>query len=72
MYRKQCSRCMSLSYSSSDMGEWHCPYCANDLTDLKAKVANHAVNISSIEEKMNQQRGLEIYRQIHRPLSQRI
>lgn len=72
MYRKQCSRCMNLSYSSSDIGEWHCPYCAYDLTDFKAKVANHTVDISSIEEKLNKQRGLETYRQLHRSLSQRV
>lgn len=72
LYRKQCLRCMNLSYSSSNFGKWQCPYCANDLTDFKAKVVNHAVNLSSIDEKLNQQRGLETYRQIHISLSQRV
>jgi hypothetical protein len=35
-------------------------------------VVNHAVNLSSIDEKLNQQRGLETYRQIHISLSQRV
>lgn len=72
MYTKQCLRCMSSSYSSSDLGQWQCPYCAIDLTEVKAKVVNHIVNISSIDKKMNQQRGLETYRQIHISLSQRV
>lgn len=47
------------------MGGWHCPYCANDLTLDKAKIINHSVNIPLIEKIMNQQKGLETYRQLN-------
>ncbi len=33
VYRKDCSRCMRPSFSSSEIGEWICPICGKDLTD---------------------------------------
>lgn len=32
MYRKNCPKCHRPSYSSSEIGEWLCPVCGNDLT----------------------------------------
>ncbi|WP_214780356.1 hypothetical protein [Bacillus sp. ISL-45] len=32
MYRKNCDRCNRPSFSSSEVGEWLCPICGNDLT----------------------------------------
>lgn len=55
---------MSTSYSSSNHGQWQCPYCANDITEINARVVNHKISVSSIEKKMYQQRGLETYRTI--------
>jgi len=33
IYRKNCDKCHRPSYSSSEIGEWHCPICNNNLTD---------------------------------------
>jgi len=32
MYQKNCDRCNRPSFSSSEIGEWICPVCGNDLT----------------------------------------
>jgi uncharacterized Zn finger protein (UPF0148 family) len=32
VYRKNCDRCNRPSFSSSEVGEWLCPVCGNDLT----------------------------------------
>lgn len=32
MYRKNCDRCNRPSYSSSEIGEWLCPVCGQDMT----------------------------------------
>lgn len=32
VYRKNCERCFRPSFSSSEVGEWLCPVCGNDLT----------------------------------------
>lgn len=32
LYRKNCDRCNRPSFSSSEVGEWLCPVCGNDLT----------------------------------------
>jgi len=32
VYRKNCDRCNRPSFSSSEVGEWLCPICGNDLT----------------------------------------
>lgn len=40
MYRKNCNRCNRPSYSSSEMGEWVCPVCGNDLTKAPFFYAN--------------------------------
>lgn len=34
MYRKHCDKCNRPSFSSSEFGEWLCPVCGNDLTNL--------------------------------------
>jgi ribosomal protein L37AE/L43A len=34
MYKKICNRCTRNSFSSSESGEWICPSCGNDLTQL--------------------------------------
>lgn len=34
MYKKFCERCQRPSFSSSETGEWKCPVCRNDLTNL--------------------------------------
>lgn len=39
MFKKTCTLCNKSSYSSNDKGKWICPYCANDLTLVQAKVA---------------------------------
>lgn len=65
LYTKQCTRCKHKSYSSSNMKEWQCPYCAQDLTDHKAKPVNHHLNIDDIYKKVFQKQGLKIYKQIH-------
>ncbi|MBY0122944.1 hypothetical protein [Bacillus sp. S/N-304-OC-R1] len=32
MYQKNCDRCIRPSFSSSEIGEWLCPICGNNLT----------------------------------------
>ncbi|RIW36103.1 hypothetical protein D3H55_06500 [Bacillus salacetis] len=34
MFKKHCQRCSRPSFSSTETGEWLCPSCGNDLTDL--------------------------------------
>lgn len=53
---------MKSSYSSNNFGQWACSSCAYDLTDVRARVANHSANISSLNQKLNLNRGLEIYK----------
>lgn len=53
---------MKSSYSSNNFGQWTCPSCAHDLTDVKARVANHSANISSLNQELNLNRGLEVYK----------
>ncbi|MBT2688465.1 hypothetical protein J7I93_09750 [Bacillus sp. ISL-47] len=33
MYQKNCDKCGSPTFSSSEIGHWHCPCCGNDLTE---------------------------------------
>jgi ribosomal protein L37AE/L43A len=33
--RKLCGCCGGYSYSAIHSGEWKCPYCGNDLTDVE-------------------------------------
>jgi len=39
MIRKYCPVCDEYSYSSSPYGEWLCPTCGEDLTDVPAEPA---------------------------------
>ena len=39
MYQKKCSSCGENSYSSSKKGEWKCPVCCNDLSDVETVIA---------------------------------
>jgi len=36
MYRKNCYKCSRPSFSSSNRGEWICPICGENLSELKA------------------------------------
>jgi uncharacterized Zn finger protein (UPF0148 family) len=37
MVSKQCPECKQNSYSASEKGEWLCPNCGKDLTNIKTK-----------------------------------
>jgi len=41
MYMKECPGCKKKAYSASDRGEWSCPHCNEDLTDLEAKIPDN-------------------------------
>lgn len=43
MYKKYCNRCFHSSYSSCNVGEWLCPTCSQDLTNMKAIVASNQI-----------------------------
>lgn len=64
MFKKLCSRCMCMSYSSSNLANWLCPHCANDLTEEKAKKVDHTINISLMNKRLDQQMGINTYRQL--------
>jgi hypothetical protein len=57
---------MGQSYSSTHLGQWQCPYCAYELKEVKAKVVNHSVNLSTVDKSMTQRRGLVTYREVHK------
>lgn len=35
MVEKTCDKCQKPSYSSNYQGEWICPYCGKDLTEIQ-------------------------------------
>ena len=39
-YRKICPECGQKSFSASKLGEWTCPYCGKDLTEIEAEDKN--------------------------------
>lgn len=41
MFIKICPSCDKKSYSSSKKEEWVCPYCGEDLTNIKPKTPNN-------------------------------
>ena len=45
MYKKYCNRCFHSSYSSCRVGEWLCPTCSHDLTNMKAIVASNQTEL---------------------------
>jgi len=47
MYKKLCTRCYHSSFSSCHTGEWICPTCSKDLTDMKAIVASSHAEVPS-------------------------
>ena len=44
MYTKICPECDKKSYSASNDGEWNCPHCKQDLTEVEARVPNNIDN----------------------------
>ncbi len=54
MYKKHCNRCYHSSYSSCHVGEWLCPTCSQDLTNMNAIVASN--QISGVNLKHNYQK----------------
>lgn len=56
MYRKNCDKCYRPSYSSTEMGEWLCPICGNDLTSYPffdaITLERMIVNIIPIQQKL--------------------
>lgn len=55
---------MCMSYSSSNLANWQCPHCANDLTEEKGKKVDHSINIPLLNRNLNQQIGIDTYRQL--------
>ncbi|OAS85152.1 hypothetical protein A6K24_06485 [Metabacillus litoralis] len=62
MFRKICTRCINHSYSSTKKDHWQCPYCGYDLKEEKAIVVDHTINFSTINNLLEQKRGMNIYR----------
>lgn len=61
MKKKQCHRCLKLSFSSYEKGFWQCPYCGMDLNEIKAWEVNHTINIKLTNNRLKQIRGLKFY-----------
>ena len=36
-YKKICPECGKKSHSASDLGNWICPYCGKNLSEVKAE-----------------------------------
>ena len=56
MYKKVCTRCTRSSFSSSEIGQWLCPSCGNDLTEAQfykaATYHNITQNVLPIRKKI--------------------
>jgi uncharacterized Zn finger protein (UPF0148 family) len=76
MYQKNCTKCHKPSYSSSEIGQWLCPVCGNDLTTYalldaitgeqiyviyKKKVMPHSYSIKEISRNYRKRVGLSYY-----------
>lgn len=62
MLMKQCPKCGQKSCSSSDKGEWRCPYknCGEDLKDVKSEQANRRGR--RVMESLSDENLMEAYR----------
>jgi len=40
MVKKTCPACGKNSYSAAEEGQWICPYCKTDMTNVPKKAAN--------------------------------
>ena len=47
---KICTECKQKSYSASDRGEWYCPYCKENLTDIEPKTPDNNEDNKKEEE----------------------
>jgi ribosomal protein L37AE/L43A len=53
MYKKVCSRCTRSSFSSTELGDWICPSCGNDLTNSPFYASSLSVgNILPLRKKL--------------------
>ncbi len=59
MLRKDCPHCGKSSFSASDRGEWICPYCGEDISDVKPDSINVEEPLASEEdeEPKNEEQG---------------
>lgn len=39
MMKKTCPKCNKNSYSAAEKGEWICPYCGKDISEIPAEPA---------------------------------
>ena len=45
MYHRYCPVCKKYSYSASQSGDWICPYCKTNLSQLQNKGSDFDVNL---------------------------
>lgn len=50
MVEKTCGNCKKPSYSSNYQGEWICPYCGIDMTNVPVNNEDYLNNISAIKK----------------------
>ncbi len=52
MYTKKCPACNKNSFSSSDKGQWICPYCEKDITSQLITIWNNGKNNNKVGNKI--------------------
>ncbi len=62
VFKKICSRCVNLSYSSTKNDRWQCPYCLKDLQFERAFHIDHKINYVAISQRLEQLRGIGVYK----------
>jgi len=60
MYKKYCNRCYHSSYSSCHVGQWLCPTCNQDLTNIKAIVASNQTSDFNLYNNYQKQNDLRV------------